>query len=127
MFAFSALCSIVTASNFAAAESKDIVSSRIPAKIHVIQNFEDWNDVQIRISGMLRNTCYTKEETTARVEGDQILVENMIRLKTDIVCLTVLVPYSDKVSVRNLKEGVYDVLVKDKYGTFQEMTSFKTE
>lgn len=110
-----------------AAESNDIISSRIPAKIHVIQNFEDWNDVQIRITGALKNSCYSKEATSVRVEGDQILIENFVRFSSSHPCLMVITPYSDHVEVRNLKEGVYDVLVMDKNGQYQEMTTFKTE
>lgn len=105
----------------------DTVTSRIPAKLHVIQNFEDWNDVLIRFTGTLKNSCYTKEATTVRVEGDQILIENFIKFSGDQLCLMVITPYSDQVAVRNLKEGTYDVSVMDKNGQYQEMTSFKTE
>lgn len=41
--------------------------------------------------------------------------------------LAVIRPYSDQIAVRNLKEGTYDVLFMDKYGKYQEMTSFQTE
>jgi len=122
-----ALFSIFAPNCFAGSESPDVITSRIPAKIHVIQNFEDWNDVQIRFSGMLRNSCYSKEDTTVRVEGDQIYIDNLIRVVTDSACLSILTPYSGQIAVRDLKEGIYDVSVRDKFGTYQEMTSFKTE
>lgn len=117
--------SIILAGGFA--NAAEDITSRIPAKIHVIQNFEDWNDVLIRFTGVLKNSCYSKESSHVRVVGDQILIENLVRFSGAQNCLMVIKPYSDQIAVRNLKEGTYDVLVMDKYGKYQEMTSFQTE
>lgn len=65
-------------SGAAMAAAATTFGSRLPAKIHVIQNYEDWNDVLIRFSGVFRNGCYSKGTTTARVEGDQVLIDNLV-------------------------------------------------
>jgi hypothetical protein len=109
------------------AQEVEEINSRIPAKIHVIQNFEDWNDVMIRFTGVLKNSCYTKNETHIRVLDNQILIQNLVRYSGVPNCIMMITPYSDQVAVRNLKKGAYDVFVMDRSGIYQEMTSFITE
>jgi hypothetical protein len=121
------IAGLLFSTNLMAEGNSDIITSRLPAKLHVIQNFEDWNDVLIRFTGVLKNSCYTKESTNVRVDGNQILIENNIKFSGGQNCLMFIKPYSDQVAVRNLKEGMYDVLVMDKTGQYQEMTSFMTE
>lgn len=112
----------VTTSNAGNSNQEKVIGSRIPAQLDVIKNFEDWNDVLIRIVGYMPNGCFNKEGTKARVVNGKILIDNYVEFSPQNMCTMAMVPYLDKVPVRDLNSGKYEVAVKDRFGNYVTLT-----
>lgn len=101
-----------------------VKGSRIPSQLDVIKDFEGEDDVMIRLVGYLPNGCFSKDASNIQVHGTDLLIENNVQLIEKRWCTMALIPYIDKIPVRDLSPGKYKIKVKDRFGKYRYLSDF---
>lgn len=84
-----------------------------PEHVHIPDGFDDNDNVEIILTGSLKNTCLSKPFGKAKIKGNSILIELKAN-KTDNknrVCIQSLAPYLLTIPLGSLVEGHYQVSI----------------
>jgi hypothetical protein len=90
--------------------------SLAPVKhLYVPSGFDSNDSVEVVVTGMFPNPCYSRNTVSVDVKDDQISIEvDAIRRDTKAACPPMQVPFKEVISLGNLQGGTYDLVVNNK-------------
>ncbi len=93
-----------------AAEPQAPVLRKVPVEqIYTPMGFDSNDDTQIVVSGYLPSVCYQSPKTVVKRVGKKIEVSVWAYFRKDLVCIEMLVPYMEVISLGVIKSGEYEV------------------
>lgn len=90
--------------------------SMAPIKhLYVPSGFDSNDSVEVVVTGVFPNLCYSRNTVSVDVKGDQINIEvSAIRRDSKLACPEMLVPFKEVVALGNLQGGSYELIVNNK-------------
>lgn len=82
--------------------------------LYVPKGFDSNDSVELVVTGIFPNACYSRNDVQVTVQGEQIDVTITAIASEKVKCIQMQVPYKEVIPVGNLQAGEYQVRINQK-------------